>query len=61
MHTYSKLYLTLTLHVSITSDFGLDPDSGIHDMPVFGRKKVSYEAVTKQAAENHLTLYPGSL
>ncbi|KAJ5194742.1 isoflavone reductase family protein CipA [Penicillium cinerascens] len=40
----------------ITSDFGLDPDlPGIHDLPVFGRKKASYEAVKRQAADNRLT------
>ncbi|CRG85360.1 hypothetical protein PISL3812_02447 [Talaromyces islandicus] len=40
----------------ITSDFGLDPDlPGVHDMPVFGRKKASYEAVKKHAAQNRLT------
>ncbi|KAK4865695.1 hypothetical protein LT330_009128 [Penicillium expansum] len=40
----------------ITSDFGLDPDlPGVHDIPVFSRKKVSYEAVKKQAADNRLT------
>ncbi|KAJ6139996.1 hypothetical protein N7471_006482 [Penicillium samsonianum] len=40
----------------ITSDFGLDPKlPGVHDIPVFGRKKVSYEAVKKQAADNRLT------
>jgi nucleoside-diphosphate-sugar epimerase len=44
------------MHISITSDFGLDPDlPGVHDMPVFGRKKVSYEAVKKRAADNRLT------
>jgi hypothetical protein len=41
---------------SITSDFGLDPEiPGVQNMPVFGRKKISYEAVKKQAAENRLT------
>lgn len=47
----------LILHlISITSDFGLDPElPGIRDMPVFGRKKVSYEAVKKQAAQDRLT------
>ncbi|PWY75191.1 putative isoflavone reductase family protein CipA [Aspergillus sclerotioniger CBS 115572] len=40
----------------ITSDFGLDPDlPGVHDMPVFARKKASYEAVKRHAAENRLT------
>ncbi|KAJ5126666.1 hypothetical protein N7448_007445 [Penicillium atrosanguineum] len=40
----------------ITSDFGLDPDlPGVHDLPVFGRKKASYEAVKRHAADNHLT------
>ncbi|KAE8386953.1 hypothetical protein BDV23DRAFT_162268 [Aspergillus alliaceus] len=40
----------------ITSDFGLDPElPGVRDMPVFGRKKVSYDAVKKQAADNRLT------
>ncbi|KAH8691574.1 putative isoflavone reductase family protein CipA [Talaromyces proteolyticus] len=40
----------------ITSDFGLDPDlPGVHDMPVFARKKASYEAVKRQAADNRLT------
>ncbi|KAL2832814.1 hypothetical protein BDW59DRAFT_92869 [Aspergillus cavernicola] len=40
----------------ITSDFGLDPDlPGVHDLPVFGRKKASYEAVKKHAAQNRLT------
>ncbi|OQE23013.1 hypothetical protein PENSTE_c009G02557 [Penicillium steckii] len=29
----------------ITSDFGLDPDlAGVHELPVFARKKASYEA-----------------
>ena len=28
---------------------------GVHDIPILGRKKVSYEAVKKQAADNHLT------
>ncbi|KAF7590222.1 hypothetical protein BBP40_003153 [Aspergillus hancockii] len=40
----------------ITSDFGLDPDlPGVHDMPVFARKKASYEAVKRHAAHNRLT------
>ncbi|KAJ5388194.1 hypothetical protein N7509_010735 [Penicillium cosmopolitanum] len=40
----------------ITSDFGLDPElPGVYDLPVFSRKKASYEAVKKQAAENHMT------
>ncbi|KAI9739861.1 MAG: hypothetical protein M1818_004917 [Claussenomyces sp. TS43310] len=40
----------------ITSDFGLDPEiPGVREMPVFGRKKVSYEAVKKQAVDNRLT------
>lgn len=40
----------------ITSDFGLDPDlPGVHDMPVFARKKASYEAVKKHAAHHRLT------
>ncbi|KAJ5092425.1 hypothetical protein NUU61_007295 [Penicillium alfredii] len=44
------------VHRFITSDFGLDPEiPGVHDMPVFGRKKASYEAVKKQAADNRLT------
>jgi NmrA-like family. len=42
--------------LSITSDFGLDPDlPGVHDLPVFGRKKASYEAVKRHAAHNRLT------
>ena len=47
----------LVFHVtSITSDFGLDPElPGIHDLPVFGRKKASYEVVKKHAAQNRLT------
>ncbi|KAJ5781194.1 hypothetical protein N7457_006354 [Penicillium paradoxum] len=40
----------------ITSDFGLDPEiPAIHNMPCFERKKVSYEAVKKEAANNRLT------
>jgi hypothetical protein len=48
---------TLFPHViSVTSDFGLDPDlPGVHDMPVFARKKASYEAVKRHAAHNRLT------
>lgn len=46
----------LLLLFSITSDFGLDPElPGVHDLPVFARKKASYEAVKKQAAENRMT------
>lgn len=42
--------------ISITSDFGLDPDlPGVHDMPVFARKKASYQAVKRHAADNRLT------
>jgi nucleoside-diphosphate-sugar epimerase len=42
--------------LSITSDFGLDPDlPGVHDLPVFARKKASYEAVKRLAAHNRLT------
>lgn len=56
---YNKLSLanTLSPHViSITSDFGLDPDlPGVHDMPVFAPKKASYEAVKRHAAHNRLT------
>ncbi|OOF90314.1 hypothetical protein ASPCADRAFT_179285 [Aspergillus carbonarius ITEM 5010] len=40
----------------ITSDFGLDPDlPGVHDMPVFARKKASYELVKNHAAKKNLT------
>ncbi|KAH6867335.1 putative isoflavone reductase family protein CipA [Thelonectria olida] len=40
----------------ITSDFGLDPDlPGVHDLPVFERKKKSYEAVKKKARDTGLT------
>ncbi|PYI04711.1 putative isoflavone reductase family protein CipA, partial [Aspergillus sclerotiicarbonarius CBS 121057] len=40
----------------ITSDFGLDPDlPGVHEMPVFARKKASYEAVKRHAAHKRLT------
>lgn len=55
----NKLFLTnpLCLRVcSITSDFGLDPDlPGVHDMPVFARKKASYELVKNHAAKKNLT------
>jgi hypothetical protein len=34
----------------------LDPElPGVYDLPVFGRKKASYEAVKKQAAEKRMT------
>lgn len=46
----------LISHGRITSDFGLDPDlSGVQDLPVFARKKASYEAVRTYAAQNRLT------
>ncbi|RHZ45936.1 aromatic alcohol reductase [Aspergillus thermomutatus] len=39
----------------ITSDFGLDPDlPGVHEMPVFGRKKAFYDAV-KKSTESGMT------
>lgn len=53
LYSITGCWLTPT---SITSDYGLDPDiPEIHDMPVFGRKKVSYEAVKQQAAQNRMT------
>jgi hypothetical protein len=43
-------------HIRITSDFGIGPEiPGVRDMPVFGRKKASYDAVKRHAAENRLT------
>lgn len=42
--------------LSITSDYGLDPEiPGIHDMPVFGRKRDSYRAVKEKAEKYGMT------
>ncbi|KAJ5833288.1 hypothetical protein N7474_001599 [Penicillium riverlandense] len=40
----------------ITSDYGLDPDlPGVHEMPVFARKRESYRAVKEKAEKSGLT------
>ncbi|CAL5872180.1 uncharacterized protein PFLUO_LOCUS6438 [Penicillium psychrofluorescens] len=40
----------------ITSDYGLDPDlPGVHEMPVFARKRESYRAVKEKAERSGMT------